>query len=113
MKGVGSPDVLAGAMDFGVVAGPDVEAVPDPSGSVLQDLAGDPFYVVAVPGAVLGEGFQGFPVVGAFQSDEGLGDGVFLDIKGQSGEPLDEAVEAGPGKAVGVGGEDGLPEHPQ
>ena len=80
MKGVGPPDVLAGTMDFSIVAGPDVETVPDTSGSVFQELAGNAFDVVAVPGAVLGEGFQGFPVVGPFQSDEGLGDGVFLNI---------------------------------
>src|SRR6202789_2043424 len=113
VEGVGPPDVLAGAVDLGVVASPDVVTVPESAGGVLQKLGGDAFDRVAVPGTVLGEGFEGFPVASAFESTQGLGDGVFLGVENESGEPLDKAVEAGSGEALGVRGENVLPERPQ
>jgi hypothetical protein len=101
-------------MDLGVVAGPDVEAVPAPAGGALQDAGGDDLQVAAVEGGVLGEGLQGLPVLFAVEADQGLGDGVFFDVEGQAGDPLDEAAEtACVVKADLVGGEQRLPEQPQ
>ena len=96
-------------MDLGVVAGPDVEAVPGAAGGVLQE-SGVGALSAGVPGAVLGEGLQGLPVLGAVEADEGLGDGVFLDVERQSGAPDGEAAEAGASEAGGVGIELCLPE---
>src|SRR5205823_12535909 len=56
---------------------------------------------------------QGLPVAGAVEGDERLGDGVFLDVEGQAGEPLGEALEAGVGEGVGAGGEQVLPVVPE
>src|SRR5207249_11641859 len=75
--------------------------------------AGGAFEGVLVPVAVLGEGLQGVPVLCASQADEGLGDGVLLDVEDQSGEPLLEAGEAGVGEGVGAGQQQFLPEAEQ
>src|SRR5262249_10674096 len=61
----------------------------------------------------LGERLEGLPVVGSVQGNEGLGDGVLFDIEGQPGDPLDEALLAAVGKAIGKGQEDVLPQRPQ
>src|SRR5262249_1892259 len=111
--GTGAPDLLAGAMHFGIVASPDVIAIPDPVGG-LFDKAGDgTLQDRLVPGTVLGEGFQRFPVLGSVQVGEGLGDGVFVDVEGQSGDPLGEAVESGCGEGRGAGLEQVLPVGPE
>src|SRR5579875_207074 len=93
--GAGAPDLLAGAMDLGVVASPDMIAIPEPAGSLLDQAGDRTLQSRLFPGTVLGEGLQGFPVLGSVQPDEGLGDGMFFDIEGQSGDPLGEASEAG------------------
>src|SRR5262249_33994784 len=65
------------------------------------------------PGAVLGKRLQGLPVVGAVDADEGLGDGVLLDVQRQSSDPLDEALLTSAGEAHSEGQQDGLPEQTQ
>ena len=67
----------------------------------------------AAPGAVLGEGLQGLPVAGALDGQDGLGDGVLLDVEGQGGDPLGEAAEAGLGEGPGEGAEQALPDGPE
>ena len=77
-------------MHFGIVAGTNVVAIPETSGSVFQESDGNVFEAFAVPGAILREGFESLPVVGLLQGGEGLGNGVFFDVAGESGEPPDE-----------------------
>src|SRR5262249_40695570 len=113
VEGAGAPDVGTAAMDLGVIDGRDVVAVPEPSGGPLDQPGQAPGDSVGVPGAVLGEGFQGLPVGRAFQGPDGLGDGVFLDIEGQGGDPLGEAAVSASAEAAGEGGEPGLPEGPE
>ena len=70
MEGTGAPDVGAGAMDLGVIDGRDLVAVPDPTrgggDQASQGLSDAP----SVPGAVLGEGFQGLPGGGLLQGQD-------------------------------------------
>ena len=114
VESTGAPDVLAVAMHLGVVAGPDAVAVPESPRGLLQGLGGDLLDVADVPGAVLGEGLQGLPVVLASQADQGLGDGVLLVVEGQAGDPLGEAAEAAAVvEAAGVRGQQSLPQEPQ
>nr|WP_244884947.1 hypothetical protein [Singulisphaera acidiphila] len=90
VEGAGAPDVRPGAMDLGVIDGRDVEAVPDPPRGLLDRAGqgdGDP---AGVPDAVLGEALQALPVVGPFDGDEALGDGVLLDVEGQGRDPFGE-----------------------
>jgi len=100
-------------MRLGVVGGPDAVAVPEPARRVVEQRGGGAFEGVLVPVAVLGEGLQGLPVLCASQADEGLGDGVLLDVEDQPGEPLLEAGEAGVGEGVGAGQQQFLPEAEQ
>src|SRR5271157_4962933 len=74
-------------------------AVPDPPRGVRNQVSQGPGDAVLVPGAVLGEGFQGFPGGGLLQGQDRLGDGVFLDVQRHGGDPLGEAVEAAGVKA--------------
>src|SRR5512135_3623426 len=87
-------------------------AVPDSprgSGNQPSQAPGD---AVLVPGAVLGEGFQGFPGGGLLQSQDRLGDSVFLDVQRHGGNPLGEAVEAAAGEGPSEGLQQGLPDGP-
>ena len=43
---------------------------------------------LGLPDGVLGEGLQGFPVGDPLDGGDGLGDGVFLDVEDQCGDPL-------------------------
>ena len=108
----GAPDVRTGAMDLGVIDSRDMVAVPDSprgSGNQPSQAPGD---AVLVPGAVLGEGFQGFPGGGLLQSQDRLGDSVFLDVQRHGGNPLGEAVEAAAGEGPSEGLQQGLPDGP-
>ena len=99
-------------MDLGVIDGRDMVAVPDSprgSGNQPSQAPGD---AVLVPGAVLGEGFQGFPGGGLLQSQDRLGDSVFLDVQRHGGNPLGEAVEAAAGEGPSEGLQQGLPDGP-
>src|SRR5271166_1667771 len=87
-------------------------AVPDSprgSGNQPSQAPGD---AVLVPGAVLGEGFQGFPGGGLLQSQDRLGASVFLDVQRHGGNPLGEAVEAAAGEGPSEGLQQGLPDGP-
>ena len=112
VEGAGAPDVGAAAVYLGVVAGPDAVAVPGAVGPAVEAVRQAPVQAAQVPGAVLGEGLQGLPVLGAVQADKRLGDGVLLDVEGQAGDPLDEALLAAAGEAQGDRQQDGLPEGP-
>ena len=99
-------------MDLGVIDSRDMVAVPDSprgSGNQPSQAPGD---AVLVPGAVLGEGFQGFPGGGLLQSQDRLGDSVFLDVQRHGGNPLGEAVEAAAGEGPSEGLQQGLPDGP-
>src|SRR5271157_4027761 len=87
-------------------------AVPDPPRGVRNQVSQGPGDAVLVPGAVLGEGFQGFPGGGLLQGQDRLGDGVFLDVQRHGGDPLGEAVEAAAGEGPSEGVEQGLPDGP-
>jgi len=113
VEGTDAPDVLAGAVDLGVVAGPDLVAMPGAVGQSVEAACQAPGQAAGLPGAILGECFQRLPVVDAVQGDQRLGDGVLLDVEGQAGDPLDETLPASSGKAEGKGQQDGLPERPQ
>src|SRR5271166_4739368 len=93
VEGTGAPDVGAGAMDLGVIDGRDMVAVPDPTRGVRDQVSQGPGDAVLVPGAVLGKGFQGLPGGGLLQGQDRLGDGMFLDVERQGGDPLSEAVK--------------------
>src|SRR6185369_7556597 len=113
VEGAGPPDVLAGAVDLGVVDGRDVVTVPGAAGGVLDQTgqaAGDG---VGTPGPVLGEGLHRLPVGGPLDGQGGLGDGVLLDVEGQGGDPLGEATMAGSGEGPGEGLERCLPDGPE
>ncbi len=112
VEGTGSPNVGAGAMDLGVIDGRDIVAVPDPTRGVRDQPSQAPGDPVLVPGAVLGEGFQSFPGGRLLQSQDRLGDGVFLDVQRHGGNPLGEAVEAAAGEGPSEGLEQGLPDGP-
>src|SRR5262249_49237295 len=113
VEGAGAPDGLAGAVDVGIVAGPDVVAVAGAVGQVVDVACQAPLEEPQIPGAVLGEGLQGLPVGHPVQADEGLGDGVLFDVASQAGDPLDKALLAAAGEAHGERDQDGLPEQPQ
>src|SRR5208337_4871196 len=87
-------------------------AVPDPPRGVRNQVSQGPSDAVLVPGAVLGERFQGFPGGGLLQGQDRLGDGVFLDVDGHGGDPLGEAIEAATGEGPSEGVEQGLPDGP-
>src|SRR5262249_60917273 len=112
VEGADAPDVLARAVDVAVVAGKDMEAVPGAARCAVQGAGQSPLQGHAVPGAVLGEGLQSLPIAGPADADEGLGDGVLLDVEGQAGDPLGEATPAGTSEAGGEGGEQRLPQRP-
>ena len=97
-------------MNLGVVAGPDVEAIPEASGGILQDLGIDAFDLVLAEGAVLGEGLQCLPVLGPVEPDEGLCDRGFLEVECQASAPEGEIPKAWAGEPSGVGVELRLPE---
>src|SRR5271166_2762000 len=99
-------------MDLGVIDGRDPVAVPDPPRSGVDQVSQGPGDAVLVPGAVLGEGFQGLPGGGLLQGQDRLGDGVFLDVERHGGDPLGEAVEAAAGEGPSEGVEQGLPDRP-
>src|SRR5271166_5538185 len=112
VEGTGSPNVGAGAMDLGVIDRRDLVAVPDPTRGGGDQVGQGPGDAVLVPGAVLGEGFQGLPGGGLLQGQDRLGDGVFLDVERHGGDPLSEAVEAVAGEGPSEGVEQGLPDRP-
>src|SRR4051812_42327807 len=91
VEGADAPDAGAAAMDLGVVAGPDAVAVPGAAGQAVEAAGQALLEEAEVPTAVLGEGLEGLPVLHAVEADERLGDGVFLDVQGQAGGPLDES----------------------
>src|SRR5512135_327835 len=113
VEGTGAPDVASRAVHLGVVAGRDVVSVPEPPGGRLGEPGQGARDGPAAPGAVLGEGLQGLPVVGALDGRDRLGDGVFLDVQGQGGDPLGEAPVAGLGEGPGEGTEQALPDGPE
>ena len=112
VEGAGTPDVGTGAMDLGVIDGRDMVAVPDPTRGGRDQVSQGPGDAVFVPGAVLGEGFQGLPGGGLLQGQDRLGDGVFLDVERHGGDPLGEAVEAATGEGPSEGVEQDLPDGP-
>ena len=112
MEGAGAPDVGATAMDLGVIDGRDVVAVPDPTRGGGNQPSQGPSDALRVPASVLGEGFQGFPVGGLLQGQDRLSDGVFLDVDGQGGDPLGEAMKATASEGPSEGVEQGLPDGP-
>src|SRR4029077_3360363 len=85
VEGAGAPDIGAAAMNLGVINGREVVAVPEPPGGGLDQPGQAPGDGGGAPGAVLGEGLQGLPVGGPLQGQDGLGDGVFLDVDGHRG----------------------------
>src|SRR5262249_39589481 len=86
-----APDALAVAVDLGVVAGPDPEAVPGAARQVVQAAGQVALQETNLPMAVFGEGLQSLPVQHPVDADKGLGDGVLFDVEQQSDRPLDEA----------------------
>ena len=112
VEGTGPPNVGAGAMDLGVIDGRDLVAVPDPTRGGGDQASQGLSDALLVPGAVLGEGFQGLPGGGLLQGQDRLGDGVFLDVDRHGGDPLGEMVEAAAGEGPSEGVEQGLPDGP-
>ena len=110
VEGTGAPDVGAGAMDLGVIDGRDLVAVPDPTRGGGDQASQGLSDALLVPGAVLGEGFQGLPGGGLLQGQDRLGDGVFLDVQRHGGDPLGEVVEAAAGEGPSEGVEKRLPD---
>ena len=102
VEGAGAPDVLAGAMDLGVIDGRGPVAVPDPPGGLVDEPT-QSGKSSGPPDAVLGEGLEGFPVGDPLDGDDRLGDGVLLGVDGQCGDPLGEAEIAGSGEGRGEG----------
>src|SRR5262249_61705269 len=107
------PDGGAGAKVLGGGPGPNPVAMPGAGGPAVEAAGQAPLEEGEVPGAILGEGLQGLPVADSAQADQRLGDGVFLDVEGQAGDPLDEALLAAAREADGDRQQDGLPEQPQ
>ena len=85
---------------------------PPPSGLLVDELRQCAGEGVGLPDGILGEGFQGFPVVEPLDGGDGLGDGVLLDIEGQCGDPLDEAAVAGSSEGGCKWFEESLPDRP-
>ena len=100
-------------MDFGIIARPDAVAVPDAIRHPVEAVGQTPLRGAEIPADVRGEGFRSLPVPDAVEADEGVGDGVFPDVRGQAGGPLGETPLASPGEAGGEGRGDGLPQRPQ
>ena len=94
VESTGPPNVGAGAMDLGVIDSRDTVAVPDPTRGRGDQVGQGPGDAVLVPGAILGERFQGLPGGGLLQGQDRLGDGVFLNVQRHGGDPFSEAVEA-------------------
>ncbi len=86
--------------------------MPDPTRGGGDQASQGPGDAVLVPGAVLGEGFQGLPGGGLLQGQDRLGDGMFLDVERHGGDPLGEAVEAAAGEGPSEGLQQGLPDGP-
>jgi len=63
--------------------------------------------------ADFGERLQSFPIRDAVEADEGLGDGVFLDVEGQSEDPLDKAWPTARRERPDEGPEQVLPQGPE
>src|SRR5512135_1593792 len=113
VEGAGAPDVVSRAVDLGVIARRDVVAVPEPPRGRVGEPGQASGYGSAAPGAVLGEGLQGLPVVGAFDGQDRLGDRVLLDVQGQGGDPLGKAPTSRLGEGPGEGVEQVLPDRPE
>src|SRR5262249_46265438 len=113
VKGAGAPDVGTAAVDLGVVHGRDAVAMPAVARGRVEQSGEAVDQQGLVPVAGFDERLQGLPVVRPVEGEQGLGDGVLLDVEGQSGDPLDEASPAGGGKGVAEGPEQGLPERPE
>ena len=97
-------------MNLGIVDGRDMIAVPNPPRRFFNQLGQAPGDVVGAPGAVLGERLHGFPVGGAIQGQNGLGDGVLLDVDGHGGDPLEEATISAAAERAGERSQQGLPD---
>ena len=113
VEGAGAPDVLAAAVDLGVIDSRDVVAVPEPTGGFLDqtgEVAGDGG---GVPPAVLGELLHRLPVGGAFEGEHRQSEGVLLDIEGQGRDLLGEPTVSGAGEGPVEGQEQGLPDRPE
>lgn len=105
--------MLAGAVDLGIVDGRDVEAVTGPPGRFLDQAGQARGNIVAMPGAVFGEALHGLPIIGAFDGEDALGDGMLLDVECQRGDPLGESEMSRGGEGPGEGSEQGLPDRPE
>ena len=101
VEGAGPPDMLARAMDLGVIDGRDPVAMPEPPRLFVDELRQRAGEEVGLPEGVLGEGLDGLPVVDPLDGGDGLGDGVLLDIEGKCGDPLDEAAMTGASEGGG------------
>src|SRR5512135_2610988 len=112
-EGAGPPDVLAPAVDLGIIDGIDPKAVPEPTGSGLQESGQRVLDLVCLPRSRPCEGLQRLPVVGAIQGEHGRGDGVLLDVQRQAGDPLDKAFPSGGGGTGGEREEQLLPQRPE
>ena len=112
VEGAGAPHVGAPAMHLGVIDGRDVVAVPEPAGGGLDQPGQPPGNRIGAPGAVLGEALHRLPVVRPLQGQDGLSDGVLLDVKGHGGDPLGEAAESAVAEASGEGVHQVLPGGP-
>ena len=86
--------------------------MPDPPRGSLDHLGQGVFHTLAVPGTGFGEGLHRLPVVDPFHGNYGLGEGVFLDVEDQGGEPLNDAPPAGDSETTGEAGEQTLPVRP-
>ena len=99
-------------MHLGVVDGPHPVAIPLAARGLVEQFGGDAFDGFLVPGTILGERLQRFPIHRPTQAHQTLGDGVLLDIEDQSGDPFAEALEAPVGERLREGGEEFLPMAP-
>src|SRR5439155_12287489 len=112
VEGAGTPDVGTAAVRLGIVDGVDVIAPPESAWSGLDQARQFSFDPGVVPGSGFGEGLEGFPVLGAVETDERLGDSVFFDVEGQAGDPLAEAMPAGVGESPAERAQKFLPQRP-
>src|SRR5207237_466942 len=102
-----------GAVDLGVVPGPDAVAIPRPPRGLVQQPRGGALQGILVPGPVLDKALQRLPVPGPVGADQRLGDRVLLDVERQPGDPLGEAAEAPVTEGVGARLQQLLPVGPQ
>ena len=86
--------------------------MPEPTRGRGAQASQGPVDQVLVPGPFSAEDFSSFQFVDAPQGEDGLGDGVFLDVEGQRGDPDDEAVETTAGEGPSEGLQQGLPDGP-